>query len=165
MPLGFQRVGAVVLLKVPGRSRPGTEELELAPDHFVHHADVGLDDADDFGGYVFVYVVGDRDAGEAVADEGDGNVYALQEALGVDAGQDEATFIERFGALGRCADAHGREGMALAGEEAGFLGQGTAVGDYAEGIHLQAVVVVEAEGLVLDDARVEFEARCLQALT
>ena len=58
---------------------PGmTKGLELAPDHFVDDAGVGLDDADDFGGDVFVDVVGDGEAGEAVADEGDGNVYTLE---------------------------------------------------------------------------------------
>ena len=44
-------------------------KLELPPNHLVDDAGVGLDDADDLGGDVFVYVVGDGDAGEAVADE------------------------------------------------------------------------------------------------
>ena len=138
--------------------------LELPPDHLVDDADVGLDDADDFGGDVLVHVVGDRDAGEAVADEGDGNVYALEEALGVDTAQNEATLVQGFGALGGGADADGREGMANGGEEGRFLGQGARIGHHAEGVHLQAVVVVEAEGLVLNNARVKLEAAGLQAL-
>ena len=55
-------------------------------------------------------------------------------------------------------------GMADAGEEAALLGQGAAVAHHGKGVHLQAVVVVEAQGLVLDDARVQLEAACLQAL-
>ena len=43
-------------------------------------------------------------------------------------------------------------------EERGFLGKCAGVGDYGGSIHLQAVVVVEAEGLVLYHATVELEA-------
>lgn len=141
-----------------------TRGLELAPNHFVDNANVRLDDADHLGGDVFVNVVGDGNAGEAVADEGDGYVYALQEALGVDAGKHEAALVEGFGAFGGGADADGRERMADRGEETAFLGQGTGVRDHAEGVHLEAVVIVEAEGLVLDNAGVELEAGGLEAL-
>ena len=145
--------------------RPGmTRGLELAPNHLIDNADVGLDDADDLRGDVLVHVVGDGDAGIAVFDEFHGNIHALQQALGVDAGEDEASFVEGFGALGGGADADGREGVADGGEEAALFGQGAAIGNDAEGVHLQAVVVVEAEGFVLDDAGVELEAGGLQAL-
>jgi len=73
---------------------------ELPPNHLVHHAHIGLDDADDLGGDVLVHVVGDGDAREAVADEGDGDVNALEKADGVDAAEDEAAFVQGFGALG-----------------------------------------------------------------
>ena len=138
--------------------------LELPPDHLVHHTDVALDDADDLCRDVLIDVVGHGDAGVAVADEGDGNVYALQEALCIDAREDEAAFVESFRALGGGADADGWEGVADAGEEATLLGQGAGVGHHAKGVHLEAVVVVETEGFVLNDARVQLEARSLQAL-
>ena len=48
--------------------------------------------------------------------------------------------------------------MADAGEEGGFFGKGSAIADDGEGVHLEAVVVVETEGLMLDDTRVELEA-------
>ena len=54
--------------------------------------------------------------------------------------------------------------MPDAREEAGLLGQGARVGDNREGVHLQAVVVVEAHGLVHAHARVQLEAGGLQAL-
>ena len=98
-----------------------------------------------------------------VAVHGDGGLDGLEEALFVDAGQDESGVVERLGAFGRGANADGREGMAHGGEEARFLGQGAGVGDHGGGVHLQAVVVVEAQGLVLNHAAVEFEAALLQA--
>ena len=91
--------------------------LKLPPDHLVDHADVTLDDADDFGGDVLVNVVGHGDAGETVADEGYGHVDALQEPLGVDAAEHEATFVESLGAVGGGADADSWERMADGGKE------------------------------------------------
>ncbi len=82
-------------------------------------------------------------------------VHGLQEGLFVNTGNEEAGLVQGFRALGAGADAHGRERTADAGEEATFFGQGAAVGDNGEGVHLQAVIIVEAEGLVLDDAGVQ----------
>lgn len=73
--------------------------LELPPHHLIHHADVALDDAHHLCGNVFVDVVEHGDAGEAVADKGDGHVDALQQAFGVDAAQHEAALVEGLGAL------------------------------------------------------------------
>lgn len=92
-----------------------------------------------------------------------GCVDGLQQAILVDAGEDEAGLVEAFGALGAGADAHGREGVADRGEEAALLGQGAAVGDDGGGVHLQAVVVVEAEGFVPYHQGMEFEAGCFEA--
>ena len=86
-----------------------TRTLVLPPHHLIHYAHVALDDADDFGGDVFVDVVGYGDAGGPVADQGDGNVDTLQEADGVNAAQYEATFVQSLGALGGGADADSRE--------------------------------------------------------
>ena len=89
----------------------------------------------------------------------------LQKTLLGDAGEREARLVQRLGALGGGTDAHRRERAADTGEEARLLGQGAGVGDNREGVHLQAVVVVEAHGLVHAHARVELEASGLQALT
>ena len=88
----------------------------------------------------------------------------LQQAPLGDAGQRETGLVQRLGALGGGADAHRRERVADRREEARLLGQGAGVGDHGEGVHLQAVVVVEAHGLVHAHARVQLEAGCLQAL-
>ena len=88
----------------------------------------------------------------------------LQQAALADAGERKARLVQRLGALGGGADAHSRERAADAREEAGLLGKGAGVGHDRECVHLQAVVVVEAHGLVHVHARVQLEARGLQAL-
>ena len=55
--------------------------------------------------------------------------------------------------------------MAHRQEEGTLLRQGTAVADHREGIHLQAVVVVEAQRFVTDHTAVQLETACLQPLT
>ena len=88
----------------------------------------------------------------------------LEQAPLGDAGEREAGLVQGLGALGGGADTHRWERAADAREEAGLLGQGAGVGDHGEGVHLQAVVVVEAHGLVHAHARVQLEAGGLQAL-
>lgn len=85
----------------------------------------------------------------------------LQQPLLGDAGEREARLVQRLRALGGGADAHRRERAADAGEEARLLGQGAGVRHHREGVHLQAVVVVEAHGLVHANPRVQLEARGL----
>lgn len=90
---------------------------------------------------------------------------SLQKAPLGDACKREARLVQRrLRALGGGTDAHRRERAADAREEAGLLGQGAGVGDHREGVHLQAVVVVEPHGLVHAHARVQLEAGGLQAL-
>lgn len=138
---------------------------DLPPHHLVHDAGVALDDLDHLGGHGLVGVVGHGRLGQRpLGVELDGGVNGLEQAALADAGQREACLVQRLGALGGGADAHRRERAADAGEEAGLLGQGAGVGHHREGVHLQAVVVVEAHGLVHANARVEPEAGGLQAL-
>ena len=91
-------------------------------------------------------------------------MHRLQQALLGDAGEREARLVQGLGALGGGADADRRERAADAREETGLLGQGAGVGHHREGVHLQAVVVVEAHGLVHAHARVELKTGGLQAL-
>lgn len=93
-----------------------------------------------------------------VTAELDGGVNGLQQGLLVDTSNDEVALVDGLGTLGRSTDADGGEGVADAGEEGGFFGKGSAIADDGEGVHLEAVVVMEAEGIVLDDTRVELEA-------
>ena len=82
----------------------------------------------------------------------------------IDACQDKAALVQSLGALGGGADAHRRERVPHAGEETALLRQGAAVADRGEGVHLQAVVVVEAQRLMLDHPLVQLEAGLLQPL-
>lgn len=139
--------------------------LSLPPHHLVHDAGVALDNLDHLGGHGLVGVVGNGRLGQRpLRVELDGGADGLQQSLLGDAGQREAGLVQRLGALGGGADAHRRERAADAREEAGLLGQGAGVRHHREGVHLQAVVVVEAHGLVHAHARVELEAGGLQAL-
>ena len=136
----------------------------LPPNHLVDDAGIALDDFDNFGGDVFVYVVGHGDTVEAVLAKADGGVDCLKQAAAVDAGDDKASLVDGLGALRAGADAHGGEGVADAGEETALFGQRAAVAHHGEGIHLKAVVVVEAQGLLANDAAVELEAARLEAV-
>lgn len=82
----------------------------------------------------------------------------------VNACQDKAALVQSLGALGGGADAHRWERVPHAGKETALLGQGAGIRDHSEGVHLQAVVVVEAQGLVLDHPLVQLEAGLLQTL-
>ena len=53
--------------------------------------------------------------------------------------------------------------MAYAGEERTFFREGAGVADHSEGVHLEAVIVVESERLMPDDTWVELKAALLQA--
>lgn len=88
----------------------------------------------------------------------------LQQAPLGDAGEREAGLVQGLGAFSGSADAHCRERAADRREEARLLGQGAGVRHHREGVHLQAVVVMEAHGLVHAHARVQLEAGGLQAL-
>lgn len=54
--------------------------------------------------------------------------------------------------------------MADAREEAALLRQSAAVADHSEGVHLEAVVVVESERLMLDDTWIELKAAGCQSV-
>lgn len=94
----------------------------------------------------------------AVTAELDGGVNGLEQGLLVDTSYDEVALVNGFGTLGRGADANSWERMTYRGEETALFGEGATITYYCKGVHLEAVVVVEAEGLMLDDTRVELEA-------
>ena len=94
-----------------------------------------------------------------------GAIHRLQEAVGVDARDEETTLIQGLGTLRAGTDTYRREGMSHAGEEAALLGKGAAVAHHRKGVHLQAVVVVEAQRLVLNNTRVKFESTGLETFT
>ena len=133
----------------------------FSPDHFIDYTNIRLDDSYHFRAHIFVHIVGHRDTRLSIFNQFYGHIDTLEEAFGVNATEHEATFVKGFGTLGAGADTHGRERMALTGEEAGFFRKCTRVGYHAKGVHLEAIVVMEAKGLMLDDALIKLESACL----
>lgn len=132
--------------------------LSFSPDHFIDDGDVGLDDFDDDIGDIFTDVNVDWGAVIMVAVHSNGGFHGLKKRFLIDACEDEAGVVERFGTLCGCADADGREGMTDRGEERGFFGQRARVRNNGGSVHLQAVVVMEAERIMLNHTSVEIEA-------
>lgn len=83
----------------------------FAPDHLVDDGDVRLDDFDDDVADIFADVDIHGGAVVVVAVHRNGGVDCLKQALFINAGEDEAGVVERFGALGGGADADGGKGM------------------------------------------------------
>ena len=136
----------------------------LSPHKAIHDAGIALDDPRDLHGHILGDIVGHRCAEVAVLLHLHRQVDGLQKLLRVDARQDKAALVQRLRPLGGGADAHRREGLAHRQVEARLLRQGAAVGHDAEGVHLQAVVIVKAQRFVGDDAPVQFKAAILQPL-
>ncbi len=138
--------------------------LEFPPNHFINDTGIALYNLDDFGGDIFVYVVGNRDAVVAGGVHRDGCVDRLKQRVLIDTGDEEAGFVKCFRTLGGCADADSGERMADGGEERTLFRERAAIGHHRKCIHLQAVVVVEAERFVLDDARIQLKSGGLETL-
>ena len=132
--------------------------LELAPNHLVDNANVALNNLHNLGRNYFVSIVRYWQSVIAIVVHIHCTFDCLEEGLLVDAGDEETTLVKGLRTLGRGADAHCREGMTNASEERRFFGECTRVRDDGIGIHLEAVVVVESERLVLDDTWIELEA-------
>ena len=95
---------------------------------------------------------------------GNGRLHGREHLLFPDTGQEEGTALQSFGPLGDGAEADGGEGKAVGAEEAALLRQGTAVGENAEGVQLQPVVIVKAQRRVDPDQGVEDPGMELQPL-
>lgn len=86
----------------------------------------------------------------------------LQKPCCVYAAEYKAALVQCFGTLRAGSDAYGRNGLADRGIETALLREGAAVADHAERVHLEAVVVVEAERLLNLHPGVKFESCSLE---
>ena len=119
---------------------------------------VALDNLHNLSRYVLIYIIRHRQSVITIKIHLHRCVYSLQQAFFVNACKHKAALIQRFWELRRGADAHRRECMADACEEAAFLRQCTRIRYYSKGVHLQAVVIMEAQRLMLNYALVQFKA-------
>ena len=92
-------------------------ELLLSPDHLVDNSGVALDELHYLCADIFIGVGRHRNAVVSVSYHLHRYIYRLQEVVPVDAGKDEAAFVEGLGALGGSADADGRKWVTYACEE------------------------------------------------
>ena len=74
-----------------------------------------------------------------------GHIGSVEELPGGDASQNEVTGFQCLRAFRTSADAYGGDGMTDGQIEAAFLRQGAGVGDNRQSVHLQLVIVVEAQ--------------------
>ena len=72
-------------------------ELLLPPNHLINHSGITLDELYDLGADVLVSVGRYWNAVVTVLDHFYCNVYRLKEVMLIDAGEDEATFVEGLG--------------------------------------------------------------------
>lgn len=128
--------------------------LPFSPDHLIHHTSVALDNLHNLSRYVLIYIIRHRQSVIAIKVHLHRCIYSLQQAFFVNACEHKAAFVQRFRALRRSTDAHCRERMPHTGEEAAFLRQCTGIRYYSKGVHLQAVVIMEAQRLMLNYALV-----------
>lgn len=84
----------------------------FSPHHLIYDSDIGLDNLYNYARYVFTNVNVDRSTVIVVLIHRNGSIDSLEKRLFVYAREDEACVVERFGALGRGADAYCRERMA-----------------------------------------------------
>ena len=130
----------------------------LAPDHLIYDADVALDDLHHLGADVLLNVIRNGNAVLSVSIQFNGGIHGLKERLLINAGNNEVGLVDCLRALGAGTNADCRERMTHACEERRLFGKGARVRHNCKGIHLKAVVVMEAKGLMLDHTRVELEA-------
>ena len=121
----------------------------LPPHKTIHDAGIALDDPCDLHGDVFRGIVWHWGAEFAVLLHLHCQVNGLQQLLRMDARQNKAALVQRLRALGGGADAHRRERLAHGQIKARLLRQGAAVRHDAEGVHLQAVIIVKAQIVII----------------
>ena len=122
--------------------------LKFPPHHLIDYSDVALNDLDDLGADVFVCVVRHWESVKAVPAEFYCSVYGLQQAFFLYPRQHKTSLVQGLRPLRAGSDAHRRERFPDGRKVAALLRQGPAVRDDREGVHLQMVVVVEAQGLM-----------------
>ena len=127
--------------------------LELTPDHLIYNTGVALDELDNLGAD-FLNIVWYRNAIIAILAHCYCCIYTLQESVSIDTREDEAALVECLWTLCAGTDADSCNRFADRGKERAFLWECAGIRHDSKSVHLEAIVVVEAKRLVLDNARI-----------
>lgn len=100
----------------------------------------------------------------ALSLERDSGAHRVEQAAFVDTCEHETAALHSLRALGRGPNADRGERAPNRGEVARLLRERARVRDDGEGVHLEAVIIIEAHGLVRANQRMQLEARLLEAL-
>ncbi len=92
-------------------------KLKLPPHHLIHNPRIRLNNLHDLRRNILIDIIRHGDAMVAGGIHRDRRVNRLEQRARVDAGDEEAAFVQGFGALGAGADADGRERMSHRGKE------------------------------------------------
>ena len=132
----------------------------LPPHHLIHHTNIALNNLHHLIRHILVNIIRNRQSSSRRlrSHHLHSRIDRLQQANRINTGQDETALVQSFWSLCRSADAHRRNRMTDRREERALLRQSSAIRNHCESIHLQAVVIVEAQRLVADHARIQFKS-------
>jgi hypothetical protein len=133
------------------------KKLKLPPYHLIHRSGVALYDTYDFRADILVDIVWNGDSGVAVLNKAYSKIDTLKEAYGINAAENKTALVKRLGTLSARTDAHSREGMPDRGKERTLLRERTTIRYHRKSVHLQTIVVVESQRLMLNHAFVKLE--------
>ena len=139
-------------------------KLKLPPHHLIHNPRIRLNNLHDLRRNILIDIIRHGDAMVAGGIHCHGRVDSLEQGTRVDAGDEEAAFVQGFGALGRGANAYRRERMSHRSKERRLLGESTRIRHNRKSIHLQAVVIMEPQRLMLNHATVQDKTGGLKPL-
>ena len=139
-------------------------ELVFSPHHFIDYIHIPLNDANHLHGRSLIHIVGAGLAQNTLLLHLNRHIGGVEQFPGGNASQNEVAGFQCLGTLGGGADAHSGDGMTNGQIEAALLGQSAGVGDDCQRVHLQLVIVVEAQRLIDPDTRVKFEAALFQTV-
>ena len=136
----------------------------FSPHHLINYVYIALNDANYLHGYGLVHIIRAGLAQNALLLHLDCHIGSVEKLTSSNASQNKVTSLQRLRAFRTGADAHSGDGMTNGQIEATFLGQSAGVRDNCQSVHLQLIVIVEAQRLIDPDTRVEFEATLFQTV-
>src|SRR5699024_3593779 len=80
--------------------------------------------------------------------------YGLEKAFRVNSSQNKAGFVQCLRALSAGSDTDCRERMSHRSEKRTLFRQSIEIRDYSEGVHMQTVVIMEPQRIMLNDSMV-----------